>query len=140
MEMYFDANVFIYYCNYPENSELHKTAKTYIEGIKNNLFTGITGYFTWDEVIWGIHKDKINPRPLRDAVKLADCFFKILNIIYLELDLSILQKARDIINKYGSDPRDALHASLAIEHSKGFVISNDHHMDDIGGVSRRFYL
>lgn len=140
MEMYFDSNVFIYYCSYPQSCREYKTAKIYIDRMEKSIFVGVTGYFTWDEVVWKIHTNTDNPRSLRDSIKLADCFLNVPNLVYLALDLSIIQKAKYIINKYNKDPRDALHSALAIIHSRGNIISNDHDFDSIHEVSRKFYL
>ena len=142
MEIYLDANVFVYYCNYPESYTEHQIAKLYIEAMVKNSFGGLTSYLTWDEVVWGIHDKHNNPFPksLKDSVILADCFFNIINLNFIKLDEPMIKKAKDLILKYNIRPRDAIHSALALQYSNGFIISNDYGLDKVKEISRKFEI
>jgi len=136
MEVYIDSNIFIYYSNYPKNNHFRKISEQYLNNLSIKKFTGITSYLTWDEIVWAIHNDM--GKSLKDAASCADCFFQILNLEYKEIDVAILKKAKGLIDLYGTRPRDAIHASLALKYANGFIVSSDPHFDGIKDIARVF--
>jgi predicted nucleic acid-binding protein len=55
----------------------------------------------------------------------------------LYLDLNVLALALNLIRKYQLDPRDAIHAAIALTAKAKTVVSTDAHFDRIKELKRK---
>jgi predicted nucleic acid-binding protein len=92
----------------------------------------MTSFLTWDEVVWNIRKHK--DRGI--AVSEGRQFLSFPNLIFIHVDETIISIAQNIMERYGTKPRDSIHASSAISHGAKEIISSDPDFDKVKELKR----
>lgn len=132
---YIDSNIFILPIIYdPESEKRAKLAKGILIEIAEGNVKAATSFLTWDEIVWVVRK-LVN----KDiAIKEGEKFLQFPNLEMLEVKKNIIIKAQEIIKKYGTKPRDAIHAASAVENGIREIISDDPDLDAIKEITRVF--
>jgi uncharacterized protein len=124
---YIDANVFV--------QGILREDKRYKEVIlkaANNEFIGVTSVLSWDEIVYIVKKFLGKEIANREGKK----FFSLPNIIFADAKKDIVMKAQELVEKYGLNPRDAIHAATAISYDINEIISEDEDFDCIKELKR----
>ena len=130
---YIDSNVFILPVVYDTKVENKaEAAKNILIKIADGDLNAATSFLTWDEIVWTVRK-LINPKI---AAKEGGKFLQFPNLELLEVKRNVIDKAQEIVKKYGIKPRDAIHAASAIENGIKEMISDDSDMDKIKEITR----
>lgn len=132
--MYFDSNIFLFYLLLDPLRYEFQRADYYIRQVIIGQNTGFTATLTWDEVFY-IVKRNYN---LNDAVNVGNYLFRMPNLKIVDVDFQTIKDAQNISFNYNINPRDAIHAVLAIKYSNGDIISHDTDFDIISGINRLF--
>jgi len=91
-----------------------------------------TSYLTWDEVTHIIKKHL--GREI--AVKKGKKLLRFPNLIFVETNDKVINKAQDLIADYNIGSRDAIHAASAIISGAIEIISDDSDFDKIKEIKR----
>lgn len=127
--IYLDANVFIYAAT-DEGAQGKAAAKALTKALRDGA---CTASLTADEVLWAINK-KLG----RDLA--AE---KLRQLLALDLDVVAVEK-RDIeasiaLFQSGLDPRDAIHAAVALRKSCSSIVSSDPAFGKVKGIRHVSY-
>ena len=130
--MYLDSNVFVSAALYTD--ELGDRAREIVSGVELGKLKAATSSLTYDEVFWAVKKFKG-----RDAaVKAGGAFLSMINLVIVDVDRDVLQRAHGLISAEGSslDPRDAIHAACAFAKEVIEIVSEDSDFDSVEGLKR----
>ena len=129
--IYLDTNVLIYPISGTDTKSIACGA------ILDKVFKGEqeagTSCLTWDEFQHALKKviGKEN------AILSGATLLKSPNITFFKADLPVIQKAQEITESYGLDPRDAIHAATPIINNSDEIVSDDPDFDKVKGLKRR---
>ena len=127
---YIDANVFIWPVLY--NDSKAEYYKKIAKKIAKKEIIAYTSYLTWDEVVHIIKKHL--GREI--AVKKGKKLLRFPNLIFIETNDEIINKAKDLITNYNLGPRDAIHIASALTNKINEIISDDSDFDKIKEIKR----
>ena len=127
---YIDANVFIWPALYNDNKA--KYYREIAKEIAKKEIIAYTSYLTWDEVIHIIKKHLGREIAIKKGKKLL----RFPNLIFIETNEEVINKAQDLIANYNIGPRDAIHAVTAIISGADEIISDDSDFDKIKEIKR----
>ncbi len=127
---YIDANVFIWPVLY--NDSKAEYYKKIAKKIAKKEIIAYTSYLTWDEVVHIIKKHL--GREI--AVKKGKKLLRFPNLIFIETNDEIINKAQDLITNYNLGPRDAIHIASALTNKINEIISDDSDFDKIKEIKR----
>ena len=130
MKRYLDANVFLYPLLYEDDKA--KACASLLKDIANKKIAAYTSVLCWDEFVYTLKVEK--GREI--AKQEGDKFLKFPNLVFLDARKSTLFKARQLMERYNLNPRDAIHIATAILVNIKDVISDDSDFDDINEISR----
>ena len=129
--IYLDANVFVLAV---ENDDiLGEKARILLKNIQENKQRAATSALTFDEVVWKVFKLK----DLEYALIAAQDFIEMPNLIFLDVNATIISKSLDLMRLYKLYPRDAIHAASALNNNIYEIISEDKDFDRIKELKRR---
>ncbi len=131
---YFDANVFILPQIYEESITEVKRAKEYLIKLAEGEIKGCTSVLTWDEIVYIVRRNFGK----EESLYAGKMFLSFPNLKIYPIDLDIILKAQEIVERFNVKPRDAIHASCALKFCNGRIISNDSDFDKINGIERIF--
>ena len=130
MKRYLDTTVFTYAVLYEDDKALN--CKNLVKDIANGLVGGFTSTITWDEVVYTVKKTLGKELSKEEGKK----FLRLPKLNIIKLDIAILSKAQELIEKYSIDPRDAIHAATALVNGINEIISDDGDFDAIKEIKR----
>ena len=130
-KVYLDANVFLYV--FLGTGENHGLAKSLLSLVEQGKFEAHTCALTYDEVFWKVKQ----MRSFEDALKAAKLWLSLPNLNILSVTAQTVWKANDLQSKYGTKPRDAIHAAAAIMQDIKVIISDDPDFDKIKELKRK---
>ena len=129
--LYLDASIFLY----PALQSDAKAARAaeILRDVAAGDEQATTSSLTFDEVVW-----KIRQRFGREtALQAADNFLAIPNLRIAAVAIEHLRSARDLMARYARlDPRDAIHAAVALSVSAKKIASDDADFEGIAGLPR----
>jgi len=127
---YLDANVFIYAA--VSSDERAAAAKKILAKAASGELAAATSCLTWDEVVWAIGKVAAKD----EAAEEGRNILTFPGIRLLNVDSNIVARAQKMVEAYGLDPRDAIHAACALENGISELISDDAHFDKVKELKR----
>ena len=129
--VYLDSNVFIAACIERPTS---KSARELLKSIRTGKHPKAkTSSLTIDEVFWIIKKNKGES----SAITAAEAILTTPHLDIVPVTRQTLWGAIKIIKSFHLNPRDALHASCAIEHGIQIIISEDSDFEKIPMLKRK---
>ena len=131
--IYLDSNVFIY----PElvevaNGNIAEFSKGLLKAVVNGKISAATSVLTWDELIWVLKKRF----GYEVAMKASAKFLKFPGLKLLKVDEKIIHSAQSIVEKYGVNPRDSIHAACCVENGINRIVSEDVDFDKVTLLTR----
>lgn len=132
MSTYIDSNVFLYPIIYDETVPGVAEARAVLLRIATGELQACTASLTWDEIVWVVRR-VIDAEAARTA---GERFLVLPYLRVLDIDLTVIQKAQELITAYNLKPRDAIHAAAAQIHDCATIISDDRDFDSVNGLSR----
>lgn len=130
MKKYLDTTTFTYAILYEDAKA--DNCKNLVKDIANNLVLGFTSVITWDEIVYTVKKTLGRELSREEGKK----FLQLPRLNIVKLDIGILAKAQELIEKYSINPRDALHAATAILQNIQEIVSDDEDFDKIKEIKR----
>lgn len=131
---YIDSNLFIYAAL--STDERGEEARNFIKEIRKGGERAVTSALTFDEVFWKVQKEK----DFESALKVGKSFLEMGNLVFVEVDDSVLWRSYNLIKKYELDPRDGIHLSCALEKGATVIVSEDEDFDEVEEVKREWFL
>ena len=132
--VYLDANVFIYAVTHdPARSEKARNAIGVLRDIEENRTKGVTSLLTWDELAWVVWK--LEGREA--GTQAGATFLKLRNLSLLAVNISVMLRAQELMERYQLKPRDAIHVATAITAGEREIISDDAELDIVREIKRR---
>ena len=127
---YLDSNIFIYPLLYEDERSL--LFEDILLSLINKEFMGFTSTLTWDELVHSIWKK----RGREIAIIEGEKFLQMPNLLFIDANKNIINKAQKLINNYNIKPRDAIHTTTALLNNIQEVISDDNDFDKIKDIRR----
>ncbi|MEK6848530.1 MAG: type II toxin-antitoxin system VapC family toxin [Nanoarchaeota archaeon] len=127
---YLDSNIFLF--AFSQNSPQCKFCRDLLESIMSGKDKACTSYLTWDEVVY--HLKKIFGR--ETAILKSKKLLRFPNIKFVDVDMIIIDKAHQLLEKYNLEPRDSIHAATAILLGAKEFVSDDADFDQINELKR----
>lgn len=124
---YVDANVFVQAVLRDESDMASHHAKSILRKISERELTASTTVLTWDELVWACRK----AMPFEDALEKGKMLLKMGNLAVEDATKEVICKASELAEKYGINPRDAIHAATAILNNETEIITDDADFDKI---------
>ncbi|MBI3035879.1 type II toxin-antitoxin system VapC family toxin [Candidatus Woesearchaeota archaeon] len=128
---YLDANIFIFAAG--SRSEIGEKARKFLENLQLGNERAFTSSLTFDEVVWKVSQI----RSFNDALSAGDNLVGMPNLIFLDVNTTIISKSLDLMRLYKLYPRDAIHAASALNNNVYEIISEDKDFDNIKGLKRK---
>jgi hypothetical protein len=117
----------------PARSEKARNAIRVLREIEENRTKGVTSLLTWDELAWVVWKLEG-----REAGRQAGAtFLKLRNLSLLTVNISVMLRAQELMERYPLKPRDAIHVATAITAGEREIISDDAELDIVREIERR---
>jgi len=129
--LYLDAGVFIYAALNREG--IGKRARSLLEKVRDAREEAASCTLAFDEVIWIVGKH----RSRKDAIDAAAAFVALPNLKLLPVNQDSLFSALNLMRRYSLGPRDAIHASAAIQNNCSAIVSADAHFDYVAEIPRK---
>jgi len=128
--IYLDANIFLY----PHSGKGPKSDACIeiLRKLSENKIDAGTSTLTWDEVHYALRKMLGKEK----AIEQSKLFLETPNLRFIRVDEEIINKAQEMIEKYGLNPRDAIHAVTAIINKADGIITDDSDFDRVKEIKR----
>ena len=131
--IYLDSNVFIYASGLNQTgSKLALQSIGILRAMANGDLEAATSALTWDEVFWNTKKRFGKEVAIKESMK----FLGLANLKILKVSEATVRSAQEVTERYGIDPRDALHAATCIENNITDIISDDPDFDKVSLLKR----
>jgi predicted nucleic acid-binding protein len=132
--VYLDSNVFIYAVTHdPTKNAKAREAVNILRDVEEGSVKGVTSFLAWDELVWVVWK-----LAGREAgIRAGAAFLKLQNLSLLPVNLSVMLRAQELVERYQLKPRDAIHASSALTAGEREIVSDDAELDAIKEIRRR---
>ena len=127
---YIDSNIFIFPVIY-DNEQASKAGNIQSR-IENNEIIGYTSVLTWEEVVYVIFKTLGKA----DSISIDKKFINYPNLRFINTDLNIIIKAKEIVENYNLKPRDSIYIATALARDIHNVISDDSDFDSVDIIYR----
>lgn len=127
---YLDANIFIYAAT--NNGKEGDICRGILTKLVFKKIKGYASFLAWDEVVYAIRRGKDK----EIAIKEGKNFLNFPNLVLLNVDRKVMNKAQELIDKYNLKPRDAIHAASAIINGINEIVSDDSDFDKIKEIKR----
>jgi predicted nucleic acid-binding protein len=130
---YIDSNVFIYPVIADEKTEAKAAScrKILLEIATGNM-EAATSFLTWDEFMWILSKYLGKEIAVIQGRK----FLEFPNLRFIEVGENVISRANELVNKYAINPRDAIHASCALEIDADGILTDDQDFDKVKELRR----
>lgn len=129
--LYLDAGVFIYAAL--SRDSIGRRARSLLQKVHDGTAEAASCTLAFDEVIWVVGKH----RSREDAITAAAAFLALPNLKLLAVNQDSLFSALSLMRRYSLDPRDAIHASTAIQSKCSAIVSADAHFDYVVEIPRK---
>lgn len=127
--MYIDANVLV--MSVLDGTRKGSEARMCLRLIDEGAVEALTSALTLDEFMWGLIKANRRDLITNTLYRLYESRIKILPV-----SSQAPLKACSVMDQFGLDPRDAIHAAVMRENHLTEIISEDKHFDKIAWVKR----
>ena len=127
---YIDSNIFIFPVIY-DNEQASKAGNIQSR-IENNEIIGYTSVLTWEEVVYVIFKTLGKA----DSISIDKKFINYPNLRFINTDLNIIIKAKEIVENYNLKPRDSIYIATALSRDIHNIISDDSDFDSVDIIYR----
>jgi predicted nucleic acid-binding protein len=132
--VYLDSNVFVYAVTHdPSQNKKAREAVSILTTVEESRVRGVTSFLTWDELSWVVRKLEGREAGIRAGAALL----KMQNLILLSVNLTVMLKAQELLERYSLRPRDAIHVSTALIAGEREIVSEDADLDVVREISRR---
>jgi predicted nucleic acid-binding protein len=132
--VYLDSNVFVYAVTHdPDKSKKAERAIGILRDVEENRRKGVTSLLTWDELAWVVWKLQGREAGIRAGAALL----KLQNLSLLAVNLSVMVRAQELVERYELRPRDAIHVSTALTAAEREMISEDAGLDVVKEIRRQ---
>jgi uncharacterized protein len=132
--VYLDSNVFVYAVTHdPTKNAKAREAIRVLGDVEESKIKGVTSFLTWDELTWVVWKLKGREAGIRAGA----AFLKLQNLSLLPVNLSVMLRAQDLIERYQLKPRDAIHVATAVMAGEKDLISDESELDIVKEIRRR---
>ena len=101
--------------------------------MEDNRTKGVTSLLTWDELAWVVWK--LEGREA--GTQAGATFLKLRNLSLLTVNISVMLRAQELMERYQLKPRDAIHVATAITAGEREIISDDAELDIVREIERR---
>ncbi|HLL54039.1 MAG TPA: type II toxin-antitoxin system VapC family toxin [Myxococcaceae bacterium] len=98
---------------------------SWLERIGRGELRGVTSFLTWDEVTWIAAKQPTGKYVRADAVAAGQRLLGLVNFEFVPADTAVTHKAQDLLARFNFKPRDSIHASSALLHAGGSMLTLD---------------
>jgi predicted nucleic acid-binding protein len=132
--VYLDSNVFVYAVTHdPDRSEKAKKAIGILRNVEEGRTRGVTSLLSWDELTWVVWKLE----GWEAGIRAGAAFLKLQNLSLLTINLSVMLRAQELIERYQLKPRDAVHVSTALTAGEREIISEDSELEVVKEIRRQ---
>lgn len=129
--VYVDSNIFIFPVIYERVPKAERAEKV-LRRIASGGLKAYTSTLTWNEVTWVTYR--VLGRA--DSIEIGKKFLTFPNLAFIDVDLGVVAKAQQLMEKYQISPRDAIHAASAILKDIRHIISEDEDFDTVEELRR----
>jgi predicted nucleic acid-binding protein len=129
--LYLDSAVFIYAALSRE--AIGNRARQVLLNVKDGREEAGSCALTFDEVVWAVQRH----RSRDDALAAGQAFVTLPKLTLFPVGRDSLFGALSLMKKYRFDPRDAIHASLAMLNNCTAIVSADTHFDRLKEIPRK---
>lgn len=129
--VYIDANIFLHAIL--DKGVKGERARKCLQELREQEIPIYTATLTFDEVaysIWRMHDFET----LQETIS---AFFQQPDLIFISVDMGIIIKAYELMQRYRFYPRDAIHAAAALKQNIPVIISTDSDFDRIEELKRK---
>ena len=67
----------------------------------------------------------------KSAIQFSDAFWSIAHLLFIPVDIDVMEKTREIVNDTGLRPRDAIHVASALRSGVKGIISEDSDLSNL---------
>jgi hypothetical protein len=132
--VYLDSNVFVYAVTHdPVRNSKSREAVGILRDVEDGRIRGVTSFLTWDELAWVVWRLKGREAGVRAGAALL----KLRNLSLLTVNLSVMLRAQELIERYQLKPRDAIHVATAMMAGEKEIVSDDAELDVVREIRRR---
>lgn len=121
---YLDSGVFLTPLLGNREPEVVDACKRWLLRIASGDVQAVTSWLTWDEVVWFAGRAG-GPFDPKRAAAAGGRFRALPNIRFRAVDDEVVRKAEDLMKEFGVHPRDSIHASTALLHASGTLVTLD---------------
>src|ERR1700730_16583649 len=126
--VYLDSNVFVYAVTHDQaRNKKAKEASRILRGVEENGARAVTSLLTWDELSWVVRK--LHGREA--GVRASAVLLKMQNLVLLTVNLTVILRAQELLERYSLAPRDAIHVSTALIAGEREIVSEDADLDTV---------
>lgn len=129
--LYLDSGVFIYAALSRE--PIGSRARQLLEKVRDGHEEAGSCVLTFDEVVWVVQRH----RPRDDALAAGRAFLTLPNLTVFSLGQDSLFAALSLMQQLRFNPRDAIHASVAMLNNCSAIVSADTHFDRLKEMPRK---
>lgn len=130
--MYTDGGVLVLSLTADERAPYVSQCKRFVESFVRGERTVSTSVLTWDEVVYVLRR-LLGPEDSREK---AEDLLALPNLIWIPADLAVIRAASALYRSLPMRPRDAIHASSAIQAGERDIVSEDKAFDRVPGLRR----
>ncbi|MDA4130622.1 MAG: type II toxin-antitoxin system VapC family toxin [Thaumarchaeota archaeon] len=133
--VYLDSIVFVYAVTHdPTRNKKAKEAVNILRGLEEGRGArGVTSFLTWDELSWVVRK--LEGREA--GIRAGSALLKMQNLVLLTVNLTVVLRAQELLERYSLSPRDAIHVSTALIAGEREIVSEDADLDVVQEISGR---
>ncbi len=117
----------------PAKSTKAKKAISILRDVEEGRRKGVTSLLTWDELAWVVWKLKGREAGIRAGA----AFLNLQNLSLLAVNLSVMVRAQELVERYQLRPRDAIHVSTALTAAEREIFSDDAELDRVREIRRQ---
>lgn len=129
--VYIDSNIFI--LAIINNESIGEKARKFLRNVQEGKEAASTSTLTFDEVVWKV----LQTRGFDNAMIVANDLLEMQNLVFLDVNTSVLLKSYRLMKSYNLYPRDSIHASCALNNNIFTIISEDKDFDRIKELRRK---
>ncbi len=129
--IYLDTNIFLY--SVLDNGEKGLACKKLLRKVASDKMNAVTSVLTWDEFVFSLKKHA----PFEEVLIQSRDFLNFPNLVFLEANSGVLEKANEIWSTNKLKPRDAIHAATAILNKCEAIVSDDTDFDKLKEIKRK---
>ncbi|WP_309895540.1 type II toxin-antitoxin system VapC family toxin [Archangium sp.] len=96
----------------------------WLEKVARGEIRALTSYLTWDEVTWVVGKAS-GAYERQKAIRAGHLLLGLKHLEFVPVDEQVTQRAQGLLTTFGFKPRDCIHASSALLHAGGQLLTLD---------------